>query len=159
MPAFDGGDSDAVLSWLIDSVRRAQESLQFPAPSGRHSSGKGEPATRPASFRLCRYGDRLALEKFQFGWFSILSITSGNVCTARFVVSNSPNIVRSAVGEIEMIAEPKRKPHQNDNDRDKRECRHQEKSLDEALKNTFPASDPVSVEQPVPPAADRRAKT
>ena len=63
-----------------------------------------------------------------------------------------------------MIAEPKRKPHQDDNDndsdRDKRERRHQEEALDEALKNTFPASDPVSVEQPVPPAADRdRAKT
>jgi hypothetical protein len=59
-----------------------------------------------------------------------------------------------------MIAEPKRKPHQDDNDRDKRERRHQEKALDEALKNTFPASDPVSVEQPMPPAADRdRAKT
>ena len=47
-----------------------------------------------------------------------------------------------------MIAEPKRKPHQDDNDRGKRERRHQEKALDEALKNTFPASDPVSVEQP-----------
>ena len=59
-----------------------------------------------------------------------------------------------------MIAEPKRKPHQNDNDRDKRERRRQEKALDEALKNTFPASDPISVEQPGPPAADRdRAKT
>ena len=56
-----------------------------------------------------------------------------------------------------MIAEPKRKPHHNDNDndRDKRERRHQEEALDSALKNTFPASDPVSVEQPVPPAADR----
>jgi hypothetical protein len=59
-----------------------------------------------------------------------------------------------------MIAERKRKPHQDDNDRGKRERRRQEKALDEALKNTFPASDPVSVEQPVPPAADRdRAKT
>ena len=38
--------------------------------------------------------------------------------------------------------------------------RHQEHALDEALKDTFPASDPVSVEQPTPPAADRdRAKT
>jgi hypothetical protein len=37
---------------------------------------------------------------------------------------------------------------------------HQENALDEALKDTFPASDPVSVEQPTPPAADRdRAKT
>ena len=60
-----------------------------------------------------------------------------------------------------MIAEPKRKPHQDDDDddRDKRERRHQEEALDDALKNIFPASDPVS-EQPVPPAADRdRAKT
>ena len=40
----------------------------------------------------------------------------------------------------------KRKPHQDNGDRDKR--RHQEEALDEALKNTFPASDPVSVEQP-----------
>jgi hypothetical protein len=57
-----------------------------------------------------------------------------------------------------VIATPKRKHHQDD--RDERERRHQEKALDEALNNTFPASDPVSVEQPAPPAADRdRAKT
>jgi hypothetical protein len=60
-------------------------------------------------------------------------------------------------GEIEVIAEVKRKPHQDDRIRDER---HQENALDEALKDTFPASDPVSVEQPTPPAADRdRAKT
>ena len=45
-----------------------------------------------------------------------------------------------------MIADPKRKPYQDDGDSDKR--RRQEEALDEALKNTFPASDPVSVEQP-----------
>jgi hypothetical protein len=44
-----------------------------------------------------------------------------------------------------MIADPKRKPHQDNGDSDKR--RRQEEALDEALKNTFPAS-PVSVEQP-----------
>ena len=44
-----------------------------------------------------------------------------------------------------MIADPKRKP-QDDGDSDKR--RRQEEALDEALKNTFLASDPVSVEQP-----------
>ena len=43
-----------------------------------------------------------------------------------------------------MIADPKRKPHQGDGDKRRR----QEEALDEALKNTFPASDPVSVEQP-----------
>ena len=55
-------------------------------------------------------------------------------------------IFSSAVGETEMIADPKRKPHRDNGDSDKR--RHQEEALDEALKNTFPASDPVSVEQP-----------
>ena len=59
-----------------------------------------------------------------------------------------------------MLAEPKRKRHQNDSARDERERRHQENALDEALKDTFPASDPVSFEQPTPPAADRdKAKT
>ena len=48
-----------------------------------------------------------------------------------------------------MIAEPKQQPHNQD--RNKRERRRDEKALDEALKNTFPASDPVSVEQPVLP--------
>jgi hypothetical protein len=54
-----------------------------------------------------------------------------------------------------MIADPKRKPHQDDYGRDKRERTHPEEALDDALKNTFPASDPVSVVQPAPPAADR----
>jgi hypothetical protein len=46
------------------------------------------------------------------------------------------------------MADPKRKPRQGDVDRDMGERRRQEEALDEALKNTFPASDPVSVEQP-----------
>ena len=59
-----------------------------------------------------------------------------------------------------MTAKLKRKHLQDDNERDERERRYQEKVLDEALENTFPASDPVSVEQPTPPAADRdTAKT
>jgi hypothetical protein len=45
-----------------------------------------------------------------------------------------------------MMADPKRKSHQDDGDSDKRS--RQEDALDEALKDTFPASDPVSVEQP-----------
>jgi hypothetical protein len=61
----------------------------------------------------------------------------------------------SVVGEIEVIVEVKRKPHQDDRARDERERRHQEDALDEALKDTFPASDPVSAEQPVSSAADR----
>lgn len=59
-----------------------------------------------------------------------------------------------------MIADANRKPYQDDYDRDKRERWHREEALDDALKNTFPASDPVSVVQPAPPAADRdRIKT
>jgi hypothetical protein len=54
-----------------------------------------------------------------------------------------------------MIVEPKRKSRPEDHDRANRDRRHQEEALDEALKNTFPASDPFSVEQPSPPATDR----
>ena len=58
-----------------------------------------------------------------------------------------------------MKAEPKHKSKVRDNPR-ARERKHQENALDDALKNTFPASDPVSAEQPMPPAVDRdRAKT
>jgi hypothetical protein len=45
-----------------------------------------------------------------------------------------------------MPSDPKRKTHQDDTTRGKR--RRQELALDEALKNTFPASDPVSIAQP-----------
>jgi hypothetical protein len=62
--------------------------------------------------------------------------------------------------KVEMGAEVRRKPHRDNSARDERERTHQEHALDEALKDTFPASDPVSIEQPTPPAADRdRAKT
>jgi hypothetical protein len=47
-----------------------------------------------------------------------------------------------------MITESKPKPQQDDCDRKKRERLHQEQALDEALKNTLPASDPVSAELP-----------
>jgi hypothetical protein len=57
-----------------------------------------------------------------------------------------------AIEAIEMIATPKHK-HQVNN-RGNREYWRREKALDEALKDTFPASDPVSVEQPGPPATD-----
>ena len=57
------------------------------------------------------------------------------------------------VEEVEMIAEPKHDPHRDETVRGRRERKRDEKALDEALKNTFPASDPVSVEQPVLTAA------
>jgi hypothetical protein len=55
-----------------------------------------------------------------------------------------------------MIAAAKRNPPRGDVDRKENARRHQEDALDEALANTFPASDPVSIEQPTPPAVDRR---
>jgi hypothetical protein len=54
-------------------------------------------------------------------------------------------------GEIELIEEPKRKRRQSDHARAGRERTIQENALDEALEDTFPASDPLSAEQPVSP--------
>jgi hypothetical protein len=51
-----------------------------------------------------------------------------------------------------MIEEPKRRPRRDDVARDARERARVELALDEALMNTFPASDPISMEQPVRPA-------
>ena len=50
-----------------------------------------------------------------------------------------------------MNADPKHKSQRGDYDRAKRARSYQEEALDEALKDTFPASDPVSIEQPTPP--------
>jgi hypothetical protein len=55
-----------------------------------------------------------------------------------------------------MMAEAKRNPSRDEVERNDDERKHMESALDEALENTFPASDPVSIEQPTPPAADRR---
>jgi len=55
---------------------------------------------------------------------------------------------------MEMNADPKHKPRQKDRLLTERARQLQEEALDDALKNTFPASDPVSIEQPAPPAAD-----
>lgn len=52
-----------------------------------------------------------------------------------------------------MINEPKSHPKGHGDHNSER--RHRENALDEALGNSFPASDPVSVEQPTPPATDR----
>jgi hypothetical protein len=57
------------------------------------------------------------------------------------------------VEEVEMIAEPKHDARRDETVRGRCERKRDEKALDEALKNTFPASDPVSVEQPVLTAA------
>jgi hypothetical protein len=45
-----------------------------------------------------------------------------------------------------MTSDPKRKLEEDDLEREERE--RLEEELDEALKDTFPASDPVSLEQP-----------
>jgi hypothetical protein len=46
-----------------------------------------------------------------------------------------------------------RKPHRGDRSPAEPERRQQQdEALDDALENTFPASDPVSIVQPAPPA-------
>ena len=55
-----------------------------------------------------------------------------------------------------MLPDAKRKRHKDDAERERR--RRQEEALDEALRNTFPASDPVSVEQPAPASSKRRPR-
>lgn len=52
-----------------------------------------------------------------------------------------------------MTAQPKREAHPHDTTRGKRERTRNEKALDDAIENTFPASDPVSAEQPAPSVA------
>lgn len=59
---------------------------------------------------------------------------------------------RGAAGAIEMNRNPKRELVKRDVDELAR--RHQEQELDDALSNTFPASDPVSIVQPAPPKPD-----
>src|ERR1700735_3696618 len=53
--------------------------------------------------------------------------------------------IERGIGEIKMNADPKHKGGYDDVDRAKRARKHQEEVLDDALKNTFPASDPVSI--------------
>jgi hypothetical protein len=57
-----------------------------------------------------------------------------------------------AAGVIQMDSSRKRKATKRDDGKLTRERR--EAALDDALKNTFPASDPVSIAQPVPPDTD-----
>jgi hypothetical protein len=49
---------------------------------------------------------------------------------------------------------PKHPRNQSSGRAERARRRHQEEALDDALKNTFPASDPVSIEQPASTAAD-----
>jgi hypothetical protein len=54
-----------------------------------------------------------------------------------------------------MLADAKRKRQRDEAEREERERRRrQEEALDEALMDTFPASDPVAVEQPAPASRD-----
>jgi hypothetical protein len=64
------------------------------------------------------------------------------------------NLSTTRSEKFKMSADPKRKTQKGDYERAKRARRHQEEALDDALKNTFPASDPVSIEQPKLPGAD-----
>lgn len=66
-------------------------------------------------------------------------------------------LTRTSNVRIRMKSRPKlgRKLQRGDRGRAEHSRRlDQEEALDDALKNTFPASDPVSIIQPTPPAAD-----
>jgi hypothetical protein len=68
-------------------------------------------------------------------------------CVGQFVQG------RGAAGVIAMGSNRKRKG--SEPDRDKLARRDLEEELDDALSNTFPASDPVSIVQPAPREPDR----
>jgi hypothetical protein len=51
--------------------------------------------------------------------------------------------------------EPAAKPERDEDDRAARKRRHLNRKLDEALEDTFPGSDPVSISQPSPSAKDK----
>jgi hypothetical protein len=58
-----------------------------------------------------------------------------------------------------MFADAKRKHAKGEAERqDGERRRRQEEALDEALRDTFPASDPVSIEQPAPVPPKRPKK-
>ena len=62
-------------------------------------------------------------------------------------------------GEFDMLAGAKGKHAKGETERQEGERRRrQEEALDEALSNTFPASDPVSIEQPAAAPPKRRTK-
>jgi hypothetical protein len=62
-------------------------------------------------------------------------------------------------GEFDMFADAKRKHAKGEAERqDGERRRRQEEALDDALSNTFPASDPVSIEQPAPVPPKRLKK-
>jgi hypothetical protein len=55
---------------------------------------------------------------------------------------------------VSMKNRPKHPRDQSSARAERARRQHQEEALDDALKNTFPASDPVSIEQPAPTAGD-----
>jgi len=85
------------------------------------------------------------------------SVFSGNALAFNPLNGGRSRRSGGAIGELEMTSDPKRKPHQDEGDSDRRRRREEEEALDEALKNTFPASDPVSIEQPTTTGRARRS--
>src|SRR5215472_16969747 len=72
-------------------------------------------------------------------------------------IGGDRSMTRTSNLSSRMKTRPKlgRKLHRGDRGRAEHAPRlDQEEALDDALKNTFPASDPVSIIQPAPPVAD-----
>ena len=78
-----------------------------------------------------------------------------------YIASNTKNVyvtgmvrpLAATLGEFNLVTTKERKSGEEDTDPINRA--KQEQALDEALKNTFPASDPISMEQPAPPSRRR----
>ena len=132
--ALEFPDGQIVLLTLIGEGQQATV-LQLPA----------EPktaASRPAAGGLRRLTLHTASSKRRLAVFPICWSRAHSFGVPRRI--NDRGIERG-IGAIEMNADPKRKPNYNDLNRAKRARSHQEEVLDDALKNTFPASDPVSI--------------
>lgn len=60
--------------------------------------------------------------------------------------------------EGEMDTKPRRHQNPAESEAKEKERRRLEKSLEEGLEDSFPASDPINVTQPPPSVQDRNAK-
>jgi hypothetical protein len=85
---------------------------------------------------------------------SDLSEGMGDWCDAGARLEEEKGGVRSRGRRNRSECRAQGKPGEDSRSHMRRERRHQEDALDEALKDTFPASHPVSCE-PTPPAAER----
>jgi nicotinate phosphoribosyltransferase len=69
--------------------------------------------------------------------------------SSSFLAPSTDRRLRALLSEADVVEKPKHRARHDNAERDALERARLEEALDEALKDTFPASDPVSIEQPV----------